>query len=347
MSITSIENLSNEFFYEIFDYLDAWDIYYAFSNLNYRFQQLLDNSSILYKIKLMDHSIENEVLINNWTQIMNLNRKQIFSIHLLMSLNLNRLLSTLFIDSSFHRLQSLVLIKPKPDTLMLILEELISLPHLCSLTIEALYRLKDLTDIYHMILALPMLTYYKISTFYSGLCISLPMSTNEHSSRLEYLIIDYCCTFNELSTILSYSPQLCHLNFIESRKINATIESIFPFISTNLTFLRIRVWHVKFDEFEIFIRQIRPKLKILRLDITLDDGIYLDARRWEQLILHHLPELEKFYFKYFDSVIKHLQSRRYPKLANQFLSSFWIERQRILEAETDDETIVYSIRAYK
>ena len=55
MSITSIENLSNEFFYEIFDYLNAWHIYIAFSNLNYRFQQLLDNSSILYKIKLIDH----------------------------------------------------------------------------------------------------------------------------------------------------------------------------------------------------------------------------------------------------------------------------------------------------
>jgi hypothetical protein len=51
LSINCIENLSNELFYEIFNYLYAWDIYNAFSNLNYRFQQLLDNSSILYKIK--------------------------------------------------------------------------------------------------------------------------------------------------------------------------------------------------------------------------------------------------------------------------------------------------------
>ncbi len=51
---------------------------------------------------------------------MNLNRKQIFSIHLLMSLNINRLLSSLFIDSPFHRLQSLGLIESKLDTLMLI-----------------------------------------------------------------------------------------------------------------------------------------------------------------------------------------------------------------------------------
>jgi hypothetical protein len=78
MSITYIEHLSNEFFYEIFDYLDAWDIYAAFSNLNYRFQQLLLNSSILYKIKLIDRTMSNDVLIKTWTKIAHLNRKQVF-----------------------------------------------------------------------------------------------------------------------------------------------------------------------------------------------------------------------------------------------------------------------------
>ncbi|CAF4868035.1 unnamed protein product [Rotaria magnacalcarata] len=27
---------------------------------------------------------------------------------------------------------------------------------------------------------------------------------------------------------------------------------------------------------------------------------YLDAHRWEQLILHYYPQLEKFYFTYYD-----------------------------------------------
>jgi hypothetical protein len=67
MLITSIENLSNEFFYEIFDYLNAWDIYDAFSNLNYRFEQLLNNSSVLYKIKLINRTMSNDVLIKNCT----------------------------------------------------------------------------------------------------------------------------------------------------------------------------------------------------------------------------------------------------------------------------------------
>ncbi len=50
--ITSIENLSNELFYEIFEYLDGLDIYIAFSNLNYRFQQLVTSSSIRFKINI-------------------------------------------------------------------------------------------------------------------------------------------------------------------------------------------------------------------------------------------------------------------------------------------------------
>jgi hypothetical protein len=260
-----------------------------------------------------------------------------------MSLNINRLLSTLFINSLFHRLQSLVLIEPEPDTLMLILEELIFLPRLGSLTIEQLHHLKDLTDIYRIILDLPMLTYYKISTVYSDLCISLPMSTNEHSSPPEYLIINHYCTFNELLAILFYTPELCHVSFMQSRKIDATIEIIFPFISTNLTYLRICVRHVKFDEFEMFIHHIRPKLKVL-VFITLSEKIaYLDAHRWEQLIVQDLPQLEKFSLQYYECIDDTNESNIYFGESNPFLTPFWLERQWIFQTEIECEYIIYSI----
>jgi hypothetical protein len=74
---------------------------------------------------------------------------------------------------------------------------------------------------------------------------------------------------------------------------------------------------------------------------------YLDAHRWEQLISQHLPRLKKFYFKYFDFICEYFQPRTYPEPANQFSSSFWIDRQWILEAETNDEQIIYSIHPYK
>ena len=80
-SITCIENLSNEFFYEIFDYLDGCEIYEAFSYLNYRFQQLLNSSSLLFKIKY-DYSTSEEIFLNNYEHIIVHNRHQIYSIYL-------------------------------------------------------------------------------------------------------------------------------------------------------------------------------------------------------------------------------------------------------------------------
>ncbi|CAF4157448.1 unnamed protein product [Rotaria sordida] len=68
-SITSIENLPMEFFYELFDYLDGYAIYKAFSNLNYRFQQLLNSPSLLFKIQI-HHSKYKEGHRNNYKQFL-------------------------------------------------------------------------------------------------------------------------------------------------------------------------------------------------------------------------------------------------------------------------------------
>ncbi|CAF3776160.1 unnamed protein product [Rotaria sp. Silwood1] len=49
--ITRIEHLSTELFVTIFGYLHCYDIYEAFSNLNYRFQQLLNSSFYFYEVR--------------------------------------------------------------------------------------------------------------------------------------------------------------------------------------------------------------------------------------------------------------------------------------------------------
>jgi hypothetical protein len=146
MSINSIENLSNELFYEIFDYLDGYHVYQAFSNLNNHFQQFLNSSFLLFKIKYCCSKPE-DVFMNNWKQMMCFNRQQIYSIDLWMSSSTHEFLSSsIIIDSSLNHLQSLVL---------------------------------------HALTPTP----------------------------IEHLDIVHHCTFNELSAILSYTPQLCHLKF--------------------------------------------------------------------------------------------------------------------------------------
>ncbi|CAF4711688.1 unnamed protein product, partial [Rotaria sp. Silwood2] len=74
---------------------------------------------------------------------------------------------------------------------------------------------------------------------------------------------------------------------------------------------------------------------------------YLDADRWEEFILKYLPLLEKFYLRYYVFLNNDHGTLMYFGKSNQFSSSFWIERQWILEAEIDFDNIIYSIGPYK
>ncbi len=130
----------------------------AFSNLNYRFQQLLNSSSLLFKINLYLPS--NELYKSIYKQIIRLNRQQIFSFFSYIPLKNNHFYSSFSIDSSLYRLESLGLKQLDPDLLMSILFKLPSLPRLSSLFISMLTVLNDLTDIYRIVLTLPMLKYY-------------------------------------------------------------------------------------------------------------------------------------------------------------------------------------------
>ena len=105
LRVSSIENLSNELFHEIFDYLDGIHIYEAFSNINYRFQQLLTSSPVLYKIELIYISSKARFMLI-YQQI----KHQIYSINFQIPVHINQLLTSFTIDFSFNRLKSLVII---------------------------------------------------------------------------------------------------------------------------------------------------------------------------------------------------------------------------------------------
>ncbi|CAF1514393.1 unnamed protein product [Adineta steineri] len=110
--LNSIENLSNE----IFDYLDGLDICIAFSNVNYRFQQLIICSS--------------EEFLNNYKQI----QHQIYSI-----------------DCSFDNLQSIRIDNIPKDKLIVLPIHLSELPCLYPLNIQTTDSIEDLDHIYQLI----------------------------------------------------------------------------------------------------------------------------------------------------------------------------------------------------
>ncbi|CAF1547477.1 unnamed protein product, partial [Adineta steineri] len=119
----SIENFSNEIFYEIFDYLDGCDIYKAFSNLNYHFYQLLNSSLLLYKIKFDFES--DDLFLNNYQHMKSINPHQIFSLNLSSELYIDKFLLSFKIDSSLDHLQSIYLRNIQPDTLLILLKNCI------------------------------------------------------------------------------------------------------------------------------------------------------------------------------------------------------------------------------
>ncbi|CAF0819100.1 unnamed protein product [Adineta steineri] len=101
-SHTCFENLSNELLYEIFEYLDACDIYESFSNLNNRLQNLIISSSILLRIKVNSEALLEDrcqhVIIPNSHRILSLH----FRGHPWGELLIDKFFNHCIIDSSFH-----------------------------------------------------------------------------------------------------------------------------------------------------------------------------------------------------------------------------------------------------
>jgi len=250
--IISIENLSNELFYEIFDYLDGLDIYLAFSNLNYRFEQLVKSSSIRFKINL-DHLTTKEIFLTNYNEI----KHQICSIYFQLPKSyINQLLTLLTIDFSFNHLQSLLIEDIQEDKLISLLINLSDLPCLFSLNIKTIHLIEDLNNIYQLIFALPTLKYNKLYLYGNECSISISMSNNKQLSTIEYLHIAHRYTFHELSALISYTPELRHLNLSHTNKYDSNVEDILPINLNYLINISIYTYYLNFDEFEFFIEKI-------------------------------------------------------------------------------------------
>ncbi|CAF0908240.1 unnamed protein product [Rotaria sordida] len=344
MPITSIENLSNELFHEIFDYLDGSEIYQAFSNLNYRFQQFLNYSSFPLKIRINSSSYKS--YMNTYQQILFNNKHRIISLHLFLPLQSNEFFSSYSIDSSFNCLESLLLFKIPPSILLSLLINLTCLPRLFSLTIDTQRTLDDLTEVYRLIFLLPKLKYMKCSARRTVVYMSLPIAKKEQLTNIEYLVINHSCTFNQVSTIISYTPELYHLNLMKSYDNYFNNEILLPMDLFRLTYLSIKMCDIMLDELELFIAETGCNLKVLRIITHSHERDYLDADQWQELIEDYLPDLEEFYLQYHEKVDPEAaMSDTLP--SDNFRSLFWIERQWLMDVEMNSLKIVCSIGSYR
>ncbi|CAF4163292.1 unnamed protein product, partial [Rotaria sordida] len=315
-----LEDLANEILYEIFKYLDVYDIYKGFYNLNSRFQNLAINSNVLTKINISTISKSNfedyyhNILIPNQSQINFLRLSNPFVVKIIFSephLILN-----------FIRLETIILDNVQDKNFNKFFDYLICLTTLHAITISFLEHISSLDIIFSQIFRLSTLKYCKIE-YQQLLFIDF---TNYDSSPIEYLIINGHFSFSAFHNLLCCLPKLQHLsinylvNYDHYRKRN-------QLSSIQLKYLKhvsLILEEVHFDEFEKIIKEFFYHIQILRLTIAWD-GTYLDAKRWQQLILFYMSYLRIFDINHQGSVNNN--NLTYHDIINQFNSSFWNEKK--------------------
>jgi hypothetical protein len=113
--------------------------------------------------------------------------------------------------------------------------------------------------------------------------ISLPSFINQQQSSIEAHIIDHCCSFNEISTIVSYTSKLRHLKYTNCLN-NIQDKSLMKSMKLEvLTDLSIHIYSIKFDDFQKFI-QNSLKLKKLNVTVQCQDIKYMDPFQWRASI---------------------------------------------------------------
>jgi hypothetical protein len=163
--------------------------------------------------------------------------------------------------------------------------------------------------------------------------------------------MEHSCTLSQLITMLSWTPQLCHLNCELLNESNQFIGEDVTITLPNLTHISINTCYVQFDIFEIFIKKISSQLQVLHIT-TSSDTAYLNGGRWERLLVQHMPHLRLFEFKHQEFVEDYFELTTDHALINRFTSSFWTKRKLVTELIMDiidwsSIEIIYSIHPYR
>ncbi|CAF3279522.1 unnamed protein product [Rotaria sp. Silwood2] len=318
-SISCFEELSNEIFYEIFEYLDICDAYEAFYDLNNCFHNIFIQLTLPYKIYV--NLISKRDFEKHCKYIRSADVDRIISLHLLNWICVNNYFSLVCIDSSFIRLESLVLNGMKSEKLIPLLKNFSLLPRLFSLSLTTIGSIQDPNAIHRLLFALPVLKYCKTMFSWQKEKLSLSSSTGEYS-KIEYFITNCSYNFKKLSMLVSYMPYLTHLSCDLYSSSLSNFDVLRPITLNNLKYFNVK-HSILFNEFEVLISNMYHQIEVLRIS-SKSNRDCLDSNRWERLISNHFPRLRKFDFEH---IVEITNGDTYYSLIDGFNSLFWIERQ--------------------
>ncbi|CAF0923577.1 unnamed protein product [Rotaria sordida] len=153
------QDLSNEIFYVIFEYLDIHHVHKGFFNFNKRFKNLLNNSNLLTKINIS--TISKSDFDYYYRNIIIRNREHINLLRLSNPFTTDIIFSPTNIILKFISLETLILDNTYVKYLNKIFDYLLDLPKFHSLTISFIDYIESL-DIFIQIFRLSKLEYCKI-----------------------------------------------------------------------------------------------------------------------------------------------------------------------------------------
>ncbi|CAF0992340.1 unnamed protein product [Adineta steineri] len=355
--ITNLEDLSNELFYEIFEYLIDHHAFQAFYDLNYRFQKLVLNSNSTIKINISSisksqfhHYLTDRIKpCTSRIELFRLSNPCIDPCSLLLP-----------IITKLTQLTTLILNNIEANFIEPIVNQLSSLPVLSSLTIVSISNIITKNNLYSKLFQLPKLKYCQIDIELLDIPKKFTIATNEFST-IEWLIINHRISIDKLLILLTYVPQLRRLS------IDQLVQSEFDQLSktsTNLNYLtNVSLkfafhFNVPFQQFEILVENYFHQVQVLNIKtqsvhLDLDTGKYLNANRWEQLISTSMLNLRIFNFQQSYRGFRSNEERQaFDYFINKFNSKFWIEHQWFFdyhyhETKRSTTAVFYSRNPYR
>ncbi|CAF5044791.1 unnamed protein product, partial [Rotaria sp. Silwood1] len=182
----TMEDLANEIFYEIFEYLDLYDIYKGFYNLNIRFRNLTIHANVLTKIN--SSIMSNSNFKDYYQNIVKSNQQQINFLRLTNPFAINIIFSSSRTILNFYSLETLILDNLQNKKFDQFFDYFIRLPNLHSLNISLNECIKSLYILFCQIFRLPKLKYCKIEYYTENEKKPLYVDLNYNfSSTIEHL----------------------------------------------------------------------------------------------------------------------------------------------------------------
>ena len=332
--------------------MDYFHVYQAFSNLNQRFYNLVNNSNLPIKINIpliskstLKHYNE-DIIKSNTHRIISFRFGNVFMNDIIL-LSIPNL-------SDFQRLETLILYDIESQYLENLLNQLRSLSLLSSLFISSIETVPSKSTIYQQIFRFPALKYCKISLMGQVSGDLLPVCIDKHSS-IEHLIIVREIDVEELDRLISYVPHLrCLSLHTLSNGSNTKMTTMCSNLFKNLTHVSVKRTFLKFNQFIQLFKDIFRNVEVLHFTVEsygIDQG-YMNANRWKDIILTYIPKLRIFDFQCDLSL--HVPDDRHniETEINQFTSSFWIERKwffthDVHRTQYRNRLLFYSINPYR